>query len=174
MLYSKIRDLLPIEDSFFLSYPCFVSDSEIPFIDKAFSVNVRNKTVDEEHISQHDEHDPVGINENSGIAASEPEMSCYPNPFSKELNIEINHDSVAMGILQIFDLQGRVIYEDKINTSSNCIQKLHWNGFDSSGNECGDGVYILQFVVDGNIVGCEKVVKLNLSETQCFLKEMKV
>lgn len=57
MLYSKIRDLLPIENSFFLSYPCFVSDSEIPFIDEDFSVNVRNKTVDEEHISQHDEHD---------------------------------------------------------------------------------------------------------------------
>ena len=151
--------MLPIENSFFLSYHCFVSDSEIPFIDEDFSVNGGNKTVDEEHISQHDEHDPVGINENSRIAASEPEMSCYPNPFSEDLNITINHDSNSVGMVQIFDLQGRVIYQDKINTSSNCIQKLHWNGFDSSGNECGAGVYIVQFVVDGNIVGCEKVVK---------------
>jgi hypothetical protein len=83
----------------------------------------------------------------SVILISEEKLyKVYPNPLSKNLDLNILSDKIVSGI-KLIDYSGRVVYENntladklKINTS-----------------ELNIGIYILQLTIDGKVY-FEKII----------------
>ncbi len=73
-------------------------------------------------------------------------IKIYPNPFVGNVNIEIKDQQQAY--LMLFDLQGRMIYEKEIKTSTEIID-LSW---------LKSGMYLLQIKMNG-VSKFEKIIK---------------
>jgi len=82
-----------------------------------------------------------------------PEINCYPNPFSAEINIEIPEVFVGEDILvEIVDLKGRKIasvFEGMVNFNS---PKLIWDARDENGKHQPKGIYFVRLVSDNKIL----------------------
>jgi hypothetical protein len=72
------------------------------------------------------------------------QTSIYPNPFNSELKIENNRYS----FLKVYDLSGRLVFENNQNSKSFVINTDHWN----------NGIYLMNFY-NGKIKKSFKVVK---------------
>lgn len=70
----------------------------------------------------------------------------YPNPFSGETNIRLEHnrpDSDMDVIINIFSIDGRIIkiLKTKVLTSGYTLPPVTWNGNDEGGRKVGRGMY---------------------------------
>lgn len=78
----------------------------------------------------------LGIN-NPGHSG---QLLCYPNPFNTDLKISLP-DHGKETSLQIYDLQGRLIFATKLSTT---MQDFTWNGRDINGQSVKRGIYIVR------------------------------
>ena len=90
---------------------------------------------------------PVGIDE----ILSEPTSNiAYPNPFTGNVNIELNHPVSGEVYLEIYDITGRIIHQQKMNC--NQTGTLTWNGSHLKEGIYFYGVYGKEGVVRGKII----------------------
>ena len=91
------------------------------------------------------------LQQNNEIPESVNILSCYPNPFNPNLNIEYIIDNPSSVIIEVYDLQGR-----KINVLENTFKEsgkynITWNGIDFSGNEVSSGIYLIKMNYGSNL-----------------------
>lgn len=70
------------------------------------------------------------------------QLKAYPNPMRSNLNISIKHTGKAEETVKIYNLRGQLITSLKLNTKNGYT--ANWNGKDSSGLQCPNGIYILR------------------------------
>ena len=91
------------------------------------------------------------LEQNNEIPESVNILSCYPNPFNPNLNIEYIIDNPSSVIIEVYDLQGR-----KINVLEDTFKEIGkynitWNGIDFSGNEVSSGIYLIKMNYGSNL-----------------------
>ena len=80
------------------------------------------------------------------MADKEETVKVYPNPFSDQLNIEIEIDKNDVSSqLCIYNLTGSLIYKFDVSSFNNGKNSIVWNGLDIQHNPVPAGVYILSF-----------------------------
>ena len=62
----------------------------------------------------------------------------YPNPFKDMTNVDIAIKGGETGSFTIYNMLGQVVYRQSLSEGN---VKIEWNGKDSHGNRCGNGVY---------------------------------
>lgn len=67
-------------------------------------------------------------------------VKCYPNPFSSNLNIEIDKENFETAIVEITNSKGQLIRSFKQSSSKNLV----WDGNDKNGVQQQAGIYIVR------------------------------
>ena len=89
----------------------------------------------------------TSVGSNKQIATDD--LKCYPNPFSTELNIKISEEFVGEKVVvEIMDLQGRIVTTIFNGIVNNNLQEISWNGTDNKGNQQPKGIYLVQVVLE--------------------------
>jgi flagellar hook assembly protein FlgD len=101
---------------------------------------------------------PNGDNENISVK-SKKELSCFPNPFSKDITISFLQEKSRKTEIAIFDIQGRMIRNIVINNLKPGHQKYIWDGKKNMRKEVIDGIYYISLTM-GNINYIKKIVKI--------------
>lgn len=69
--------------------------------------------------------------------------SCYPNPFSSELNYSISSKSDTPATLTIYNLKGQAVHRQELILQPG-ESKFRWDGKDASGSESAAGIYLIR------------------------------
>lgn len=77
------------------------------------------------------------------------DIEVYPNPASTNVNITLPVDYSKTVVVDILDIQGRVIKNIYNNQLGIGTHKLIWNLEDSQGNRVASGVYFLRILCNG-------------------------
>jgi hypothetical protein len=85
-------------------------------------------------------------------------VTLYPNPFMKELGINVNVMESSNLKIRITDLSGRVVRTILNENVGEGIITLNWDGRNDEGSEESTGVYILQVTMNGELKNY-KIVK---------------
>ena len=88
---------------------------------------------------------PVALADENQIPAK-PSLSCYPNPFSRDLTIKISH--AGNYDLTIYNLRGQLVTPLPKESSQASEHTLHWNGNDSQGKQLPNGIYFLRLATE--------------------------
>ena len=78
---------------------------------------------------------------------SKLKITAFPNPFTESVIFEINNLECQEGFLYINNLQGQLIYEQKIKKNKDTANII-WNGQGYDKTECPPGIYIANLIVD--------------------------
>ncbi|MCB5252448.1 MAG: C25 family cysteine peptidase [Candidatus Cloacimonadaceae bacterium] len=81
-------------------------------------------------------------NSDEQVAPAQIQLKAYPNPMRSHLNITLEHSGKAPETVKIYNLKGQLITSLKLNSKNGYTQS--WDGKDSSGLQCPNGIYILQ------------------------------
>ena len=77
---------------------------------------------------------------------SNPGISIYPNPFNDQISFDFsNIESAVQPVLRIFDLYGRLLFEEKGSKDP----VLTWSGKDNRGLPVPSGLYIYSLDING-------------------------
>lgn len=83
-------------------------------------------------------------------------LHCFPNPFSSSLNIKVQHDNTSDLQLTIYSMEGEVVKEYGIDSSSERNIQLKWNGSD----DLPSGIYLVNIKGRG-VDMSRRLVKVN-------------
>ncbi|MDY0326582.1 MAG: C25 family cysteine peptidase, partial [Candidatus Cloacimonadaceae bacterium] len=75
------------------------------------------------------------------ITPAPSQLKAYPNPMRGALNISLTSAKKAEETLKIYNLKGQLITSLKLSAKNGYA--LTWNGKDSQGQQCPNGIYIL-------------------------------
>jgi len=118
-----------------------------PEIVKGTSTFIKNETT----VASLEKYTTTGL---EGLFASEqPEIKCYPNPFSQDVTIEIKLATDAQVQVEVLNQLGqrvRFLQTEKLLNSG--IHRLTWNGRNDSNGIITPGVYHLRLNIDGAII----------------------
>ena len=89
---------------------------------------------------------------------SEPlNVSAYPNPFNSSIQIEYDvAESSHQALVQIFNLNGRLVWTHTLEVNIGGPNSLYWHGLDNSNQALDSGVYIIK-ISSGNMVKTSKI-----------------
>ena len=73
----------------------------------------------------------------------------YPNPFSNNIDIKYNLDSVSELEIGIYDIRGRHVRSLHSGVSIQKSGSINWDGWDKNGIELPSGVYFLRMISPG-------------------------
>jgi FlgD Ig-like domain len=77
-------------------------------------------------------------------AEQEIQGSVYPNPFSQQTTFTFEMPRAGEVSLQIFDLMGKVVWQETVGALPAGTQELVWDGISLDGNHCAAGTYIFK------------------------------
>jgi Fibronectin type III domain/FlgD Ig-like domain len=68
----------------------------------------------------------------------------FPNPFTTELTIAYDYapEELAQAEVTIYDLNGRALFQQTLNSTSSDIKQFSWNGMTQQGGEVQSGMYL--------------------------------
>ena len=89
---------------------------------------------------------------------SEINISAHPNPFSESVKFEIGSLTYKEIILDIYNLQGQLINEQKVY-KSNSTKNIYWNGQSYDKTECLPGIYIAHLIAGNKTCAVVKIIK---------------
>ena len=93
--------------------------------------------------------------------ASEPEIRCYPNPFSKEIAIEINLPEDARVCVEILNQMGQLVkYVEKEKMLSRGSILLKWDGTGENNSLVAPGVYYIRTGIEKKLF-YQKILLIN-------------
>lgn len=90
---------------------------------------------------------PVGIDE---ILLAQTSNIAYPNPFTGNVNIELNNPVSGEVYLEIYDITGRIIHQQKMNCHQ--TNTFTWNGSHLKSGIYFYGIYTPEGVEKGKII----------------------
>ncbi len=71
-------------------------------------------------------------------------LRAYPNPFYRNLYLQINHKADGILAIGLYDVSGRrvaTLWDDYCRKG---VRRFTWNGRDREGNACASGVYLIR------------------------------
>jgi hypothetical protein len=76
----------------------------------------------------------------------------FPNPFNTELTIAYYYEPEAttQAEVTIYDLSGRVLFQQAITSASSDIKQFTWNGITQQGGEVQSGMYLYKIKATHN------------------------
>jgi hypothetical protein len=78
-------------------------------------------------------------------------IKIYPNPFNNQITIDYSLDQNEKGVVNIFDLLGRLIQNIDLNPATNRVTiKV---------NNIANGVYFYKFIINERVVESGKLIK---------------
>ncbi len=80
----------------------------------------------------------IEANLRSMVDATDQVLKVYPNPFTNKLVFDFTANTNQVALLKIYDISGRIIIDEKINTN------IGHNSFEVSGTTMNSGMYIYQ------------------------------
>ncbi|HHZ15699.1 MAG TPA: T9SS type A sorting domain-containing protein [Candidatus Cloacimonetes bacterium] len=89
------------------------------------------------------------------IPAAAPSISAYPNPFNKELVVELKNVPKLNSRLEVYNLKGQLIRRLKVADS-----EAIWDGRDAANKPCANGIYFIKLTENGRILSSKKVTLL--------------
>jgi hypothetical protein len=79
------------------------------------------------------------------LPATDPiPMVAYPNPFNPQVMIAFSPEREVDGELAVYDLSGRQVTVLARGTFTKGLNRIRWNGADSSGRAVGSGTYLVR------------------------------
>lgn len=84
----------------------------------------------------------------------------FPNPFSNNITIKYSLNKISNVKIEIRDISGRKIYENKFGEQLNGYHDWNWNGKNQSGNTVSAGIYFYKIIAD-NFTLENKIIKVN-------------
>jgi flagellar hook assembly protein FlgD len=99
------------------------------------------------------------VTETRNIFADNGILSVYPNPVLNELNINYTLQNKSTSKISIYDVMGKLIFEDNngLNQAGNYSYK--WNRMSNGNTKVSSGTYILKVSADGK--SATKILVLN-------------
>ena len=88
-------------------------------------------------------------------------LSCCPNPFETETTIKMQAEETSRMELSVFNLQGKFITNSIHNLQGGKTNTIKWDGYDSKGNTCPPGTYIVSLRINNETATSIKIIKLN-------------
>ncbi|MBM3435582.1 MAG: T9SS type A sorting domain-containing protein [Bacteroidetes bacterium] len=88
-----------------------------------------------------------------------PNFSAFPNPFTDNINFEIETNEKSNIILSIYDLQGNLVYESTKKYEKGGLQTITWDSKNMFNTPVGTGTYIVVVIKDGTIYKSVKLIK---------------
>lgn len=70
--------------------------------------------------------------------------AAYPNPFNAFVSIPYTVPEASNITLDIFDVRGRLVWSDELDSQESRSSTYVWNGASAAGTECGSGMYIVR------------------------------
>lgn len=94
--------------------------------------------------------------QNTELASSS--IRVYPNPFSNEVSftVDVSHQHIE---LQIYDVQGKLVYSQLSSNATSTSNQLIWNGNQLDGRRVQKGIYYYQLQV-GNVRHAGKIIRM--------------
>lgn len=89
---------------------------------------------------------------------NQPEINCYPNPFSEEVNIEIKlaQDSeVQVEVLNQLGQRVKTLATER--TLNNGTHLLKWNGKNTANQQVSSGIYMIRIMI-GSEISFKKII----------------
>ena len=68
----------------------------------------------------------------------------FPNPFNARVSIPYVIPETGSFQIDIFDLRGRLVQSETINSSMGASGIYHWDGTNESGRDCSSGMYLVR------------------------------
>jgi len=161
-----------LSDPFFLHLspesPCIdagtpdISELGLPPYDLAGNWRVWNGRID---IGAFEYGSQPWVSNDDPVTPALPEASitAYPNPFSTLTKIKVNlpkhgnNNRIDKALVKIYNLKGQLINTTSLDPAKTGEQIIHWDGRDSAGRSCGNGIYFLQLQIDGRKLDSRKV-----------------
>jgi len=84
----------------------------------------------------------------------------YPNPFNNSTRFQVNIPQTGKLLFQIFDINGKRIYEQNIGDVKPANLSVRWDGKSGAGNGLASGVYFYKFVYTANNTTTIKSAKM--------------
>lgn len=92
----------------------------------------------------------TNIHENDYSCSSAEAITCFPNPFKKEVNLRFRHEETIPPVVFIYDTKGQQIATlDRFSISETGQCFTTWQGTNDSGQEVPQGVYFYRFITGG-------------------------
>ncbi|MBM4398878.1 MAG: T9SS type A sorting domain-containing protein [Candidatus Cloacimonetes bacterium] len=98
----------------------------------------------------------IGNTDNVCTQFLKTELSCYPNPFQKNVTFDIKNINKTMNSISIFNLKGQLINGWQDVKSEQFI----WNSKDKNGNIVTPGIYFIKISSGGSTI-VKKIIKLS-------------
>lgn len=73
----------------------------------------------------------------------------FPNPFNPETRIRYEIPTTARVMLEVFDLNGRLVRSFSMNQQEAGLHEVVWNGRDNGGAAVASGTYLYRVVING-------------------------
>ena len=91
----------------------------------------------------------------------EDAISIYPNPTQEYATFEFYLNEPSEVLISIFSIQGAKIRDFHLNSLSEGIHSIRWNGRSNGGSRLADGFYICRFVFNyrtGSLIQERKII----------------
>ena len=75
----------------------------------------------------------------------------YPNPFNSTVKIEFSISKSTNLIVNIFDVNGKLINRLFDGLIGKGVHSIDWNGKTNKGSECSSGIYFIDYWADQTI-----------------------
>jgi len=116
----------------------FIADANPTSAARIATVTLNATGVDSQTIVVTQQTIPTGLNETEQNIA---QFKCYPNPFMREMTIEIQNPRQAKMTVDIYNVAGQLIKNLLIGSINEQVN-LMWNGTNDKGQQVQPGVYI--------------------------------
>ena len=118
----------------------------------------KNKTLIDNHMRAAIEGKINMLTGVNSINLSDIKTSCYPNPFTNELNVSFTVKNDTYVKLTILTLQGQTVAELVNQTKSAGDYNVKWSGTDTQGASMPNGIYIYRLQI-GNEVASARILR---------------
>jgi len=121
----------------------------LPGLDLAGAARIVNSRID---MGVYEFNGTTSIHSKSAFTEG---LNIFPNPFVQSFSILVPISEVVESELNISDMQGRLVFQQKMLPKNSLIQ---WNGYDNNGNSVPRGIYLVRVITaDKTFAG--KVIK---------------
>ncbi len=79
-------------------------------------------------------------------------ISAYPNPFNPEVTLKTRIREPGNVTLSIYNLQGQMIFQEKVHTGQSGYWNYQWNGKNSAGRLMPSGLYFCKIKTKNNVL----------------------
>ena len=87
------------------------------------------------------------------------DLKIYPNPFQNDVVVEWPRSNTKKALLRIFDIYGRIIYENLCDNMNQEKFIIVWKGNDLFGNEVKGGCYFVRISTGSGVV-VKKIIRI--------------